>query len=210
MLALALLGGPLLAGEAAVLDSGQPGPRVLVVGGIHGNEPSGALAANLLAQGPRPRRGRLTVLAEANPEALRAGERSAPRPGAQDLNRVFPGGTDGPDARRAAEVFALTRDADLVLDLHEEGPLWPEPDLATLVVSPPAAGFAMDLLETLEGRGGRFAFTGGAPEGSLVGELGKRARQALVVEVPARLPSARRIQLHLLVVQAALDQLGMR
>ncbi|MDR3673607.1 MAG: succinylglutamate desuccinylase/aspartoacylase family protein [Holophaga sp.] len=193
-----------------VLDSGRPGPRVLVVGGIHGNEPSGALAAAVLAQGRRPVRGRLTVLAEANPEALQAGERSAHRPGAQDLNRVFPGGAAGPDARRAAEVFALARDADLVLDLHEEGPLWPEPDLATLVVSPPAAGFAMDLLEALEGRGGRFAFTGGAPDGSLVGELGKRGRRALTVEVPARLPRAERIRLHLLVVEVALGQMGMR
>lgn len=193
-----------------VLDSGAPGPRVLVVGGIHGNEPSGMLAAAALAGGRRPLRGRLTVLAEANPEALRAGERTAPRPGAKDLNRVFPGGEEGPDARRAAEIFALTRDADLVLDLHEEGALWPEPDLATLVVSPPASAFAMDLLEALEQRGGKFAFTGGAPAGSLAGELGRLGRQALVVEVPARLPRGERIRLHLLVVETALGQLGMR
>lgn len=193
-----------------MLEGPVPGPRVLVVGGIHGNEPSGMLAATALAGGRRPLRGRLTVLAEANPEALRAGERRAPRPGAEDLNRVFPGGGEGPDARRAAQVFALTRDADLVLDLHEEGLAWPEPDLATLVVSPAASGFAMDLLEALEARGARFAFTGGAPAGSLVGELGRLGRQALVVEVPARLPRAERIRLHLLVVEVALDQLGMR
>ena len=193
-----------------MLDSGLPGPRVLVVGGIHGNEPSGMLAATVLAGGRRPLRGRLTVLPEANPEALQAGERTAHRPGAQDLNRVFPGGADGPDARRAAQVFTLALDADLVLDLHEEGPLWPEPDLATLVVSPPAAAFAMDLLEALEARGGRFAFTGGAPDGSLAGELGRRGRQALVVEVPARLPRAEGVRLQLLAVEAALGQLGMR
>lgn len=193
-----------------VLESGLPGPRVLVVGGIHGNEPSGMLAARALAQGRAPLRGRLTVLPEANPEALEAGERTAPRPGARDLNRVFPGTGEGPDAQRAAAVFALTGDADLVLDLHEEGLAWPEADLATLVVAPAAASFAMDLLEALEGSGARFAFTGGAPDGSLVGELGRRGRRALVVEVPARLPQAERVRLHLLVVEAALGQLGMR
>lgn len=193
-----------------VLDSGRPGPRVLVVGGIHGDEPSGALAAAALAGGAAPARGRLTVLPQANPEALAAGQRSAPRPGARDLNRAFPGSGDGADARRAAEVFALARDADLVLDLHEEGGAWAEADLATLVVAPAASAFAMELLEQLERAGAPFAFTGGAPAGSLVGELGRLGRRALVVEVPARLPRAERVRLHLLVAERALGLLGMR
>lgn len=207
-MALALLAAPVRA--QTVLDSGLPGPRVLVVGGIHGNEPSGALAAAALARGPAPARGRLTVLPEANPEAIAAGQRAAARPGARDLNRSFPGSPDGPDARRAAEVFALARDADLVLDLHEEGPAWQEADLATLVVAPAASAFAMDLLEALDRRGAPFAFTGGAPGGSLAGELGRLGRRALVVEVPARLPQAERIRLHLLVVEQALALLDMR
>ena len=196
--------------EVTVVDSGHPGPRVLVVGGIHGNEPSGMYAAATLAQGVTLLRGRLTVLPEANPEALAAGTRTAPRPGAQDLNRAFPGAGDAPDARRAAAVFALAMDADLVLDLHEEGPAWTELDLATLVVAPAASAFAMELMEALQEQDVQFAFTGGAPRGSLVGELGRLGRQALVVEVPARLPRSERVLLHLQVAEMALRLLGMR
>jgi len=97
-----------------------------------------------------------------------------------------------------------------VLDLHEEGGAWTEADLPTLVVSPPASAFAMALLEALEARGIRLAFTGGAPAGSLVGELGNLEKKALVMEVPARWSLKRRIRMHRRVVEAACDLLGMR
>lgn len=188
-----------------IRDSGRPGPRLLVVGGVHGDEPSGALAAKALAKGPVPKRGALLLLPEANPEALAAGERSQGVP-AVDLNRTFP----GTGSSRPATIFALARRADLVLDLHEEGLAWTEADLPTLVLSPAASAFAMALLEALEARGIRFAFTGGAPAGSLVGELGNLDRMAMVVEVPARWSLKRRIRTHRLVVEAACAQLGMR
>lgn len=54
-----------------------------------------------------------------------------------------------------------------------------------------------------------FAFTGGSPEGSLVAELGKRARPALTVEVPARLSLGERASLHLGVIAAIEGLLGM-
>jgi len=197
---------PRLAAQAVLTrDSGRPGPRLLVVGGIHGDEPSGALAAKALAKGLVPKRGTLLLLPEANPEALAAGVRSQGSP-AVDLNRTFP----GTDTSRPATIFALARSADLVLDLHEEGRAWTEADLPTLVLSPAASTFAMALLETLEARGIRFAFTGGAPAGSLVGELGNLGRMAMVVEVPARWSLQRRIRTHRLVVEAACAQLGMR
>jgi predicted deacylase len=196
--------------EVVTLDSGRPGPIVLVVGGMHGNEPSGALAAAALAKDAVPRNGKLLVLPEANPEALKAGERSAPRIGSHDLNRIFPGSEQDEETRRAAAIFALAQKADLVLDLHEEGSAWLEADLPTLVVSPATSAFTMDLLEALNRQGIRFAFTGGAPAGSLVGELGTLDRKALVVEVPARLPEAERVRMHRLVVEVALGLLGMR
>jgi predicted deacylase len=197
-----------------VLDSGHPGPKVLVVGGIHGNEPSGAASARALARGAPPRRGILLVVPEANPEALAASQRVAPpragAPAPVDLNRAFPGKGPGREQQRAAEIFRLALGADLVLDLHEEGAAWKEADRPTLVVSPASASFALDLLEALERSGVRFAFTGGAPAGSLVGELGALGRKALVVEVPARLGRAERVALHLRVVEAVLGLLEMR
>jgi predicted deacylase len=184
------------------LDSGQPGPCVLVVGGIHGNEPSGAQAARLLAEGSRPKRGVLRVLPEANPEALSDQQRSS---ASGDLNRAFPAETP-----RAASIYALAQTADLVLDLHEAGAAWAEADVPTLVMTPGAASLAMQLLEHLNQRPPRFTFTGGAPAGSLVGALGAADRQALVVEVPARLPLQQRLALHRRVVEAALRLLDMR
>jgi predicted deacylase len=175
---------------------------VLVVGGSHGDEPSGAQAARLLAQGPRPQRGMLLVLPAANPEALASHQRAT---AAGDLNRSFPAGTPA-----AATLYALALEADLVLDLHEAGTAWPEAELPTLVVSPAAAAFALELLEHLNTRSPRFAFTGGAPAGSLVGELGAADRKALVVEVPARLPLRQRLALHRRVLEAALRLLGLQ
>jgi hypothetical protein len=137
-LAAAPAAGPAL---EVVLDSGRPGPRVVVVGGTHGNEPSGSLAVRSLAAGPAPRAGVLVLVPEANPEALAARTRTAPihAPGVpgSDLNRIYPGTGPEPEAPRAAAIYALVRGADLVLDLHEEGRAWPEADRPTLVVAPP-------------------------------------------------------------------------
>ncbi|HSW82733.1 MAG TPA: hypothetical protein VLH12_04620, partial [Usitatibacter sp.] len=53
-----------------VLDSGQPGPQVMVMALTHGNEICGAIALDrFLRMGARPSRGRL-VLAFANIEAF--------------------------------------------------------------------------------------------------------------------------------------------
>ena len=48
-----------------VYDSGQPGPTVLVVGGVHGNEPAGASAAGQIQHWP-VKRGRLIVVPRAD------------------------------------------------------------------------------------------------------------------------------------------------
>lgn len=186
-------------------DSGVPGPRVLVVAGLHGDEPSGIRAARTLAMARRPERGALVFLFEAHAEAVAAGTRMGGDPPV-DLNRAFPGAEGSlPDG-----IFSLALESDLVFDLHESGAAWPESDQPTLVVSPAAASFALELLEALERRGARFAFTGGAPAGSLVGELGARDRKAFVVEIPARYPMSKRVRLHRLVVETACGLLGMR
>jgi len=185
-----------------ILDSGRPGPRVLVVGGLHGNEPSGAHAARQVAGAAQPKRGALCVIPVANLEALAARTRAT---AAGDLNRAFPAGNPQADF-----IYREALKADLVLDLHEAGPAWPEGDAPALVVSPAAAAFALELLEALNTRTPRFTFTGGAPAGSLVGELGIADRQALVVEVPARLPLRQRLALHRRVIETALRLLEMR
>ena len=100
--------------------SGADGPIVLVLGGVHGNEPGGWIAAEAIA-GWTPRRGSLVVAPRANLLATRAGERTLPELG--DLNRLYPGarGAGLPMARMAAEIVEAARAfrAELALDLHE-------------------------------------------------------------------------------------------
>ncbi|MEI6666552.1 MAG: succinylglutamate desuccinylase [Acidobacteriota bacterium] len=52
-----------------VLEGGQPGGTMLVMGGVHANEPAGTLTAVLLVERARVKAGRLFVIARANASA---------------------------------------------------------------------------------------------------------------------------------------------
>jgi hypothetical protein len=52
-----------------VLDSGKPGGTMLVMGGVHANEPAGMMAAVLLVENARLTTGRLIVIPQANASA---------------------------------------------------------------------------------------------------------------------------------------------
>ena len=75
-----------------VLDSGRPGPRVLVQALTHGNEICGALALEwLFAQSFAPRAGQLTLVF-ANVAAFESFDPDAPHRSRyvdEDLNRVW-------------------------------------------------------------------------------------------------------------------------
>lgn len=199
------------AGRAPVrLESETLGPTLLVVAGIHGDEPSGPRAARaLIARGPSLR-GRLLVVPEAFPEAVAAQDRSLP--GAVDMNRAFPGGRSDRASERALSLFRQIRRLrpDLVLDLHESDGTWTEGRGPVLVVpaNTRAASLCLAMLETpgME----EFSFTGGPPKGSLSAEAARVLDiPVLVVEIPDDLPLERRVGLHLLAVDAALGALGM-
>ncbi|MEZ5979308.1 MAG: BPL-N domain-containing protein [Planctomycetota bacterium] len=115
--------------EVVHVDSGLPGPTVLVVGGVHGDEPAGALAAEEIA-GWRPTRGRLVVVPRTNELALAAGSRLVPThrdakgavDGERDLNRTFPTHEgDEPEGALSAAIWELVREIrpDYLVDLHE-------------------------------------------------------------------------------------------
>lgn len=193
------------------LESEILGPTLLVVAGIHGDEPSGVRAARSLADRGPALRGRLLVLPEANPEALAAESRAAP--GAGDLNRAFPGRRLGdPAERRAFSLFRLVRTArpDLVLDLHESDGTWTEGPGPFLVV--PAQERAAELALAMLDRPGmeEFSYTGSPPGGSLAAETVRLLGiPALIVEIPDSVPPARRPELHRAAVEAAMAVLGM-
>jgi predicted deacylase len=111
------------------LDSGKPGPRVMVQALTHGNEICGAIALDALLaeieQGWRPRRGRL-VLAFANVAAYARFDPADPfasRCVDEDLNRVWSdevlfGARDSAELRRARELRPFVDSSDLLLDIH--------------------------------------------------------------------------------------------
>jgi len=137
------------------LDSGRPGPHVMVNALTHGNEICGAIVVErLLRERVRPTRGKLT-LAFANVAAFGRFDPVSPfasRFVEEDFNRVWtPEVLDGPrdsvELRRARELRPFVEAADYLLDIH-----------SMLEPSPPVM-----ICGPLE-KGIRFAFDVGIPE----------------------------------------------
>ncbi|MBA2476930.1 MAG: succinylglutamate desuccinylase/aspartoacylase family protein [Actinobacteria bacterium] len=99
------------------------GPTVLVLGGSHGDEYEGQVAALNLARELAPEQvsGRVTIIPCLSMEASAAGTRLWPS--GANFNRSFPGSTDGPANEQLADF--LTRElfprADVVIDMHSGG-----------------------------------------------------------------------------------------
>lgn len=106
-----------------VVSGEESGPTVLVVGGVHGNEPAGSIAAHELRAWPI-RGGTLVLLPRANVPALAAGTREIPGVSGElaDLNRCFPRGSDdAPHGPVAEGIWQFVEDVkpDWLIDLHE-------------------------------------------------------------------------------------------
>jgi hypothetical protein len=103
-----------------IFGTGREGPIMAVLGGVHGNEPGGWLAAEQVRDTLRPETGTLIVVPRANTQAVQQFVRTTDELG--DLNRLYPGDSDGlPMARMAYEITETLRElhATHVLDLHE-------------------------------------------------------------------------------------------
>ena len=112
---------------------GGDGPTALVIGGVHGDEPEGQIAALRLARETEPGDvpGQLIVVPCASPDASRAYTRLWPS--GANFNRSFPGSPDGPPDEQLADFFSrfLFPRADVVVDMHSGGrsglcPPWSE------------------------------------------------------------------------------------
>jgi N-alpha-acetyl-L-2,4-diaminobutyrate deacetylase len=99
------------------------GPSALVLGGVHGDEPEGQVAALNLARELRPEQvtGRVTILPCLSPEASKAYTRLWPS--GANLNRSFPGSPDGSPDEQLAHYLStvLFPPADVVVDIHSGG-----------------------------------------------------------------------------------------
>jgi hypothetical protein len=116
----ALLAGTPWESLASIRHSGVAGTKVMILGGVHGNEPGGWLAAEELAS-IVPATGSILVLPRANQLAIHDFVRTHDDLG--DLNRLYPGEGEStlPMARMAAEIVELAREfrVEVALDLHE-------------------------------------------------------------------------------------------
>ena len=111
--------------QTALLIGGtQPGPLVVLIGGLHGNEYEGPLTImRLYAElAPADIRGTLVAIPVANVLAFEARTRETPSDGL-DMNRAFPGDPKGSVTLQMAYWIGeqLVRHADLCIDLHSGG-----------------------------------------------------------------------------------------
>jgi len=100
------------------------GPTVLVLGGNHGDEYQGQIAAMKLARQLTPEMvtGRIILIPSLNFPAARAGTRLSPLDG-MNMNRAFPGEAEGPVTSQIAHYLrtALFPISDVVIDMHSGG-----------------------------------------------------------------------------------------
>jgi len=103
-----------------VYTIGEGKPKILITGGIHGDETTGIYVALKLKEylSKRSVNGTVNIIPISNPLAFRSRLRASPVDG-QDLNRVFPGNPSGSHtAKIAAKIWEIATDADYILDLH--------------------------------------------------------------------------------------------
>jgi predicted deacylase len=118
--------------KAKRLQGDRHGPRLLVTGGVHGDEfePMAAIRRLIDLIGPvapRELRGRLTLIPVVNEAAFLLGTRTAED--GLDLARTCPGREDGSVTEQTAFALAAAiRDSDYYIDLHTGGTrltVWP-------------------------------------------------------------------------------------
>ncbi len=114
------------------LEADAPGPRVVVLGGVHGDETEGVLAAGgLTRELDALACGSLDVVPVCHEVAFAADSRTSPRDGV-NLARVFPGDEGGSPTQRLAHTLThhVLLGADLLIDLHTSGQSYDMPFLA--------------------------------------------------------------------------------
>lgn len=220
----ALAAGTRFATEYFVHDSGQPGPTILIVGGVHGNEPAGAHAAESLRHWPIAS-GKLVVIPRANVLALKANKRLTPNlnTNLSNLNRNYPrAGKSEPARGELAEAIwevALKFKPDWVLDLHEGYDFnqvneksvgssvisFPNPNgktAADLMIAAVNAGITDEKL--------KFVRRDLPIDGSLARAAGEHLHvPGMTLETTSKQPLEKRVRQHEVMVHRLLQHLGM-
>ena len=128
-----------------VVEGEQDGPTAVAVGGMHGDERSGYLAAERVAEWSLAA-GRIVVIPRANQVAIERDTRRGPN---GDLNRQFPPGeAPATDLARAIWDRLVEAEPDVVLNLHSsKGIYGTHPEFVGQAIFPTAAGDAVPTAE---------------------------------------------------------------
>ena len=162
------------------------GPTAVVIGGVHGDEPEGQIAALRLARETQPDdvTGRLIVVPCASPDASRAYTRLWPN--GVNFNRSFLGDAGGPADQQLAHFFStvLFPLADVVVDMHSGGrsglcPPWSEMHW----VDDPVQRRAMVDAMLAWGTEHHFVYIDIAGTGLLVGEAERQGKLVVSTEL---------------------------
>ncbi|MGR6836056.1 M99 family carboxypeptidase catalytic domain-containing protein [Syntrophomonas erecta] len=111
--------GSQYATELYIIDSGKPGPVVMIVGGVHGDETAGYKTAHKV-KNYSIKKGKLLVIPEANKRAVAINKRYVPGEG--NLNRHFPKSASRSSATvLSRSIYQVVKDYDVdwLMDLHE-------------------------------------------------------------------------------------------
>jgi len=218
-----LLEGTRWATPYYVIDSGKPGPTVMVTGGVHGDEPAGAAAAEQIRHWTIAK-GKLVVLPRANVPGLEAHQRRLPGvKNSSDLNRNFPQSDDAqPIGQPAGAIWDLVCHIhpDWLIDMHESSNFRsqdPSKVGCTIIpasrdrVRPQAEAMIAAVNATIDDEQRRFVLLRSAVKGSLVRSAGDRLGvRAMIIET-ARPNQALvlRARQHRILVHQLLAELGM-
>lgn len=114
-----LAGGTAYATDMYIIRSGKPGPVVMIVGGVHGNETAGYIAADKMID-TDIKKGTLLVIPRANRLAI--AHKTRYYGGHGDLNRDFPQGKyESADGTLSRAIWAAVKkyNVEYLMDMHE-------------------------------------------------------------------------------------------
>lgn len=202
------------------------GPTILVVAGIHGDEPAPPLAAERVRHW-QLRRGTLVTVPRANPRALARRSRLLPGERFADLNRNFPTRAgDEPKSPHARQLWSLvTRTRPhVLLDLHEgwgvhrldpatmgSSVVFVPDERVTATTAPLAATLLHQVNATVADPRRHFELISPGPAGSLARSATEVLGVPTLVLETTRIgqPVPLRVEQHLTMVRALLESLGM-
>ena len=201
-----------------VISSPVEGPTIMVIGGIHGDEPAGYLAADSISTWAIDR-GTLIVLPRANMPAI--AERSRSAAGNPDLNRSFPGNhdSDNPTERLAADVSGIIVEHEplWVIDLHEALHCERQfPGALGQTFIYPSEGSDLDLVlellnavnRTIYSKEQHFLLLRGAAAGSVLETAQLHGAESIIIETCMQMSLDERVKYHRQTVSSLLYLLG--